>query len=79
MLNSILEQIWVCKLHQNRFKESKNLSLSKQTQLHKSEYAISAPIWIKEVVFGDKWCVDLVKEGRFWRFLRYKSSNTLIN
>ena len=42
--NSILEQIWVCKLHQNRFKESKNLSLSKQTQLHKNEYAISAPI-----------------------------------
>lgn len=60
----ILEQIWVCKLHQNRFKESKNLSLSKQTQLHKSEYAISAPIWIEIEDFGDKWCVDLFKIGQ---------------
>ncbi|AYX88432.1 hypothetical protein DCD76_13465 [Acinetobacter baumannii] len=64
MLNSILEQIWVCKLHRNRFKESKNLSLSKQTQLHKSEYAISAPIWIEIGDFGDKWCVDLFKIGQ---------------
>jgi len=47
-------------LHQNRFKESKNLSLSKQTQLHKNEYAISAPIWIGKVVFGDKWCINLL-------------------
>lgn len=64
VLNSILEQIWVCKLHQNRFKESKNLSLSKKTQLHKSEYAISAPIWIEIEDFGDKWCVDFFKIGQ---------------
>ncbi|PJF03096.1 hypothetical protein CVD08_01140 [Acinetobacter seifertii] len=69
MLNSILEQIWVCKLHQNRFKESKNLSLSKQTQLHKSEYAISAPIWIVKLIYGDKWCVNLVRIGCYGTFL----------